>query len=93
MEKFFYYKANECFNDSFDILLDFGLINVQTYNKCFIKLIKIMNKNIPNYKTNETKDDDALPLDEEEEENKNKEKINANIFKDIMGFFLKEDTI
>ena len=93
MEKFFYYKANECFNDSFDILLDFALINDRTFNKCFIKLIKIMNKSIQNSKNKETEDADALPLDEEEEENKNKEKINENNFKDIMNFFLKEDTI
>ena len=80
MEKFFYYKTNKCFKDSFDILFDYALINVQTFNKCFIKLIKILNKSISNDKTNESEYDDSLPLD----------KINANNFKDYIVFFLRE---
>ena len=77
MEKFFYYKVNKCFKDNFDILLDYALINVQTFNKSFIKLIKILNKSISNDKTNESDYDDSLPLD----------KINANNFKDYIVFF------
>ena len=46
-------------------------------NKCFIKLIKILNKSISNDKTNESEYDDSLPLD----------KINANNFKDYIVFF------
>jgi len=35
MENFFYYKINTCLNDSFEILLDFALINSSTFNTCF----------------------------------------------------------
>ena len=32
LSNFFYYKINSCFNDYFDILIDFTLINSKTFN-------------------------------------------------------------
>ena len=40
MNNFFTYKINNCINDSFDILLDYGLIDELSFNKVFYKLMK-----------------------------------------------------
>ena len=92
MENFFYYKINTCLNDSFEILLDFALINSSTFNTCFKILIKLLNKNISNEENKEV-NDDSLPLcediDEEIKENNNvlPEKIDRNNFIEIVNYF------
>ena len=86
---FFYYKINACFNDYFDILLDFALINSNTFNICIKLLIKNLKKEISNDINNNIEnnyDCDSLPLNEDEDEIKeNKEqniksnnKVNIN---------------
>jgi len=86
---FFYYKINACFNDYFDILLDFALINSNTFNTCIKLLIKNLKKEISNDINNNIEnnyDCDSLPLNEDEDEIKeNKEqniksnnKVNIN---------------
>ena len=78
---FFCYKVHECFEDSFDILCDFALINSEAFNACFKTLIKYVNKMNSDKESKEIENDNTLPLDEDEEEikeNNNKEKKNIN---------------
>ena len=97
INNFFYYKINACLNESFDILIDFSLINSKTFNTCLKLLFKNLTKEISNNKNNTSEnnniDDDTLPLIEEEENNNNndKEKKKMNNFNDIMNFFIKEN--
>ena len=95
INNFFYYKINTCLDDSFDILLDFALINYKTFNICLKLLLKNLYKKISIDKNNIIKNDDCLPLNEEEKNNNdisnNNDKNNRNNFKDIMKFFLKEN--
>ena len=82
MINFFYYKVYECFENSFDILCDFALINTETFNTCFKVIIKYINKMNSDKETKEIENDNTLPLDEEAEEkiieNNNKEKKDIN---------------
>ena len=78
---FFYYKINACFDDYFDILIDFALINSNTFNIC----IKLLMRNLKNEISNDTNnnienkyDFDSLPLNEDEEEIKNNKEENMN---------------
>ena len=102
---FFYYKINACFNDYFDILIDFALINSNTFNTCIKLLMKNLKKEISNDLNNSIeKNDDSLPLNEEEDKMKNNKEINTKSdgkinnkekkernLKDILKFFMKEN--
>ena len=98
MNNFFMYKINKCINDSFDILLDYGLINESSYNKLLYKLMKksYQEENKNNIiETYEITNENWLPLNEEED-NKNEKNISQNIdinnktFAYLNSFFLKE---
>ena len=103
---FFYYKINTCFDDYFDILFDFALINSNTFNTCIKLLLKSLKKGMSNdMNKNIENNEDTLPLNEDEDEignniekdinddnkNNNKEKKDVNNFKDIMKFFKQEN--
>ena len=103
---FFYYKINTCFDDYFDILFDFALINSNTFNTCIKLLLKSLKKGMSNdMNKNIENNEDSLPLNEDEDEivnnmekdinddnkNNNKEKKDVNNFKDIMKFFKQEN--
>jgi len=103
---FFYYKINTCFDDYFDILFDFALINSNTFNTCIKLLLKNLKKGMSNDMNQSTENnEDTLPLNEDEDEignnkeqnnnddnkNNNKEKKDVKNFKDIMKFFKQEN--
>ena len=103
---FFSYKINTCFDDYFDILFDFALINSNTFNTCIKLLLKSLKKGMSNdMNKNIENNEDTLPLNEDEDEignniekdiiddnkNNNKEKKDVNNFKDIMKFFKQEN--
>ena len=106
---FFCYKVHECFENSFDILCDFALINSETFNACFKALIKYVIKMNSDKETKEIENDNTLPLDEDEEEinennNKTKKNINnkeiktikeeyINNTENILNFFMNQNKI
>lgn len=70
---FFQYKICSCIENQFDILVDYGLINENTYNKLISKLMKktyeiIPNKNYNNYNLINK---NYLPLNEDDEQELN----------------------
>ena len=76
---FFYYKINACFNDYFDILIDFALINSNTFNTCIKLLLRNLKKEISNDINNNIENNyDSLPLNEDEEEKKENKEENIN---------------
>ena len=93
MNSFFIYKINSC-TESFDILMDYGLINESTYNKLLYKLMKKSyngylerNNNISYNISN----DNWLSLNEEEGKVNQNNNINENNnFEKLSSFFLKE---
>ena len=99
MNNFFTYKINNCINDSFDILLDYALIDELSFNKVFYKLMKKSYQETfkDNNNENETynvSNDSWLPLNEEED-NQNEKNINQKVggnktFAFLNSFFQKE---
>jgi len=99
INNFLIYKINNCIDNSFDILIDFGLINDTVYNKLMYKLMKktyITNSVLKNNNDNQSRNDnsDLISLNEEDEETKGvyeKNVINdLNNFDNLNKFFLKE---
>ena len=89
MINFFYYKIYSCFDNSFDIFLDYALINQKTYNICFKLLIKFLYRNNLYQKNKEIDSDNIIELDENEENNNdNIEKINRDNPNGSMNNFL-----
>ena len=84
MNNFFIYKINTCIDDSFDILLDYGLIDEFAYNKLLSKLMK------KSYATdNSSYNNNTIQLKEEDEESyDNAHKIDRFDF--LNSFFLRE---
>lgn len=95
MNNFFIYKINTCIDTSFDILIDYGLINESSYNKLINKLMKKSYINDSENNNDSNYLDNSLPLNEDEYE-KTKEVTpkknisNINNFDDLNKFFLNE---
>ena len=79
MANYFCYKVYECFENSFDILCDFALINSETFNASFKILIKYLNNTNTDKENKELENDNTLPLDEEEDIKENKDKETKDI--------------
>ena len=99
INNFLIYKINSCIDNSFDTLVDFGMINETVYNKLMYKLMKktyLNNSVTKNNNDYQIKNDNnnMISLNEDDEETKvdyQKNVINdLNNFDNLNQFFLKE---
>ena len=67
MTNYFCYKVYECFENSFDILCDFALINPGAFNASFKILIKYLSITNSEKENKDLENDNTFPLDEEED--------------------------
>ena len=79
IDKYLEYKIRTCYENNFDILLEYGLLDKYIYNRLFFKLLKKIQNIIGNSKINNII---SLNEDEEEEEQKtikNKKRNTKNL--------------
>ena len=88
MNNFFQYKISICIDNSFDILIDYSLINELSYNKVIYKLLKRYQNQNTSDNSNISKDK-LISLKEEEDE-ENRHNINIFDFDNLNKFFLNE---
>ena len=89
MNNFFQYKISICIDNSFDILIDYSLINELSYNKVIYKLLKRYQNQNTSDNSNISKDK-LISLKEEEDE-ENRHNINIFDFDNLNKFFLNEN--
>ena len=95
LNNFFQYKINLCIEDSFDILIDYGLINEDVYNKLIYKLMKKTYQYNSNNINNSFENDNSIALNEDDDEKINESEQENDIseknnFSKLNEFFIKE---
>lgn len=95
INNFFQYKICSCIDNQFDILIDYGLINENTYNKLIYKLMKKTYQINPNKNKNfvNLPNDNYLPLNEDEEQNIKNDKQKSFFKKNAINYINKTNHI